>query len=228
MKEIILDKNLERILKIKMCVDDIQNIEEIEEISIQNVNLMENKLNIDLTEISKLKGLKKLYLKFFEITDEIIETINNLEFIEQLEFSMCIFKCSKILNQKLKNISIYNCENFNINILNNNLNLTSLEIFHSGLIDINKLGSMSKLTHLKISHCNIVNIPNISQLINLKTLYLNHVEIPYDIDITRITKLEKISLNGSSVLNKEQYIDMLRQQNKNIVVDFEENDLPIE
>ena len=77
MYEKIIDKNLSRIIKIKMCTNNLNSLEEIEDISIQDINLMQNKLNIDLTEIIKLKNLKNISLKFFEITDEIIEAINN-------------------------------------------------------------------------------------------------------------------------------------------------------
>ena len=108
MSEKIIDKNLSRIIKIKMCTSDINDIEDIEDISIQDINLMQNKLNIDLTEIEKLKNLKRISLKFFEITNEIIKAINKLEYLETIEFSMCIFKNKEALSKKLKSIVILN------------------------------------------------------------------------------------------------------------------------
>ena len=103
MSEKIIDKNLSRIIKVKMCTNSLNNIEEIEDISIQDINLMQNKLNIDLTEIVKLKNLKSLSLKFFDITDEIIEAINQLNAMENIEFSMCI---AKIYVRSLRNLFI--------------------------------------------------------------------------------------------------------------------------
>ena len=228
MSEKINDENLLRIIKIKMCTNELNNIEDIEDISIQDINLMEHKLNIDLTEIAKLKNLKSISLKFFEITDRVIEAINQLEFLETIEFSMCIFKNKSILSNKLKSITIYNCQDFNISIINTNISLEELQIIHSGMIDITNLKTFQNLKFLKIAHCNAISIPNIYMLEHLEQLYLNHIEIQYDIDISKMHSLKLISLSGSKVPNKEKYIEKLYEQNRKITIEFEENDLPIE
>ena len=228
MSEKINDKNLLRIIKVKMCTNELKNIEDIEDISIQNINLMQHKLNIDLTEIVKLKKLKNISLKFFEITDSVIETISQLEFIETIEFSMCIFRNKNVLSNKLKSITIYNCQNFNINMINTNISLEKLQIVHSGIININNLITFQNLKFLKIAHCNVTSIPNISELEHLEQLYLNHIDIIYDIDISKMHNLKFISLSGSNVSNKEKYIEKLYKQNKKITIEFEDNDLPIE
>ena len=228
MSEKINDKNLLRIIKVKMCTNELKNIEDIEDISIQNINLMQHKLNIDLTEIVKLKKLKNISLKFFEIIDSVIETINQLEFIETIEFSMCIFRNKNVLSNKLKSITIYNCQNFNINMINTNISLEKLQIVHSGIININNLITFQNLKFLKIAHCNVTSIPNISELEHLEQLYLNHIDIIYDIDISKMHNLKFISLSGSNVSNKEKYIEKLYKQNKKITIEFEDNDLPIE
>lgn len=228
MSEKIIDNNLLRIIKLKMCTSDINDIEEIENISIQDVNLMQNRLNIDLTEIKKLKNLKSVSIKFFEITDEIIEAINELKYLERINFSMCKFKNKKMILGNLKSIIIYNCQDFAIDMLKENTEIDELQIIHSGIINISDLNIFKDLKYLKIAHCNAISIQSISKLEDLEQLYLNHLEIPYDIDITKMKKLKLISLSGSNVPNKEKYIEKLTNQNKELTVIFEENDLPIE
>ena len=227
MSEKINDRNLSRIIKLKMCTSDINNIEEVEDISIQDINLMQNKLNIDLTEIVKLKKLKNLSLKFFEITDQVIETINQLEHIKRLEFSMCIFKNKIELPEKVQSVIIYNCQDFNTNMLNKNTDLEELQLIHSGIVDISNIKKFKKVKHLKIAHCNAISIPSITALENLEQLYLNHIEIPYDIDISKMPNLKFISLSDSNVPNKKKYIEKLHKQNKKITIEFKEDDLPI-
>ena len=227
MSEKINDRNLSRIIKLKMCTSDINNIEEVEDISIQDINLMQNKLNIDLTEIVKLKKLKNLSLKFFEITDEVIETINQLEHIKRLEFSMCIFKNKIELPEKVQSVIIYNCQDFNTNMLNKNTDLEELQLIHSGIVDISNIKKFKKVKYLKIAHCNAISIPSITALENLEQLYLNHIEIPYDIDISKMPNLKFISLSGSNVPNKEKYIEKLHKQNEKVTIEFKEDDLPI-
>ncbi len=228
MNEIIIDKNLSRILKVKMCVNELNNIDEIEDIDIQNINLMGKELNINLTEIIKLKNLKSLSLKFFDITDEVIDTINQLEFIDKIEFSMCIFKTKKALKETIKSVTIYNCKSFDIELLKDNTVLEELKLIHSGLIDIFNLNIFENLKYLKIADCNIISVPKISLLEKLEYLYLNNVELQYDINITTMKNLKLISLNGSKVQDKGKYVKMLYEQNKELLIEFEEDSLPIE
>lgn len=228
MSEKIIDKNLSRIIKIKMCTSDINNIEDIEDISIQDINLMQNKLNIDLKEIVKLKNLKSVSLKFFEITDEVVQAINQLQYLETIEFSMCIFKNREVLHKNIKSVIIVNCQDFNIDMLNANTTLEELQLVHSGIVDIADISNFKSLKYLKIAHCSAISIPSIIKLECLERLYLNHIEIPYDIDISKMSNLKFISLSGSNVSNKEMYVKKLYDQNKEIIVEFEENDKPIE
>lgn len=224
----IIDKNLSRIIKLKMCTSNINAIEEVEDISIQDINLMQNRMNIDLTEIVKLKNLRNLSLKFFEITDEVIKAINQLEHIKILEFSMCIFKNKIELSEKVQSVIIYNCQDFNINMLNKSTDLEELQLIHSGIVDISNIKKFRKIKYLKVAHCNAISIPTISVLENLEQLYLNHIELPYDIDISKMTNLKFISLSGSNVTNKDNYIKNLHKQNEKVTIEFKENDLPIE
>lgn len=228
MSEKIIDKNLSRIIKIKMCTSDINDIEDIEEISIQDINLMQNKLNIDLTEISKLKNLKSISLKFFEITDEVIQAINQLQSLETIEFLMCIFNNKETLSEKLKSVTIFNCQDFNIDMLKLNTTIEELQLVHSGIVDIADISNFKSLKYLKIAHCSAISIPSIDTLERLEQLYLNHIEMPYDINILKMPNLKFISLSGSNVSDKEMYVKKLKDQNKELIVEFEENDKPIE
>ena len=224
----IIDKNLLRIIKVKLCTENIKNIEEIDDISIQDVNLMQKRLNINLKEIAKLKGLRNISLKFFEITDDVIDALNKLNLLKKLEFYMCPFNTSKSINKNLKDVTIYNSNGFNTKILEKCSNLESLSIIHSGLVDINNLYAFKSLRYLKIANCSAINIPNISKLIKLQALALNEIEIQNDIDISKMNELEFISLNGSNLANKNEYIERLKTQNKNIEIEFREDNLPIE
>ena len=228
MSEKIIDKNLEKIIKLKMSTSNIKAIDEIKDISIQNINLTLNRLNIDLTEIKKLKNLKSLSLKFFEITDDIIEAINELKYVEYIDFATCIFKTKKMLLGNLKSIIIDNCQNFTIKMFEKYSVIEELQIIHSGIINISDLSEFQSLKYLKIAYCSAISIPRINILENLEQLYLNHLDIPYDMDISKMKKLKLISLSGSNVSNKELYIKKLLNQNNELTIIFEENDLPID
>lgn len=224
----IVDKNLERIIKLKLCTEEINNLEQIEEICVQDINLMEKKLNIDLKEISKLKNLKRLSLKFFDITDEVVDVLNNLEYLEEIEFDICNFKTEKNMSDKILYLSVYNCTEFKNKIINNCKNLLELEIVHSGLININELREFSNLKFLRLSDCNVISLEKINLFKELEELYLNNIELYTDLEISGMDKLIYISLNGSKTQNREEYKNKILSQKQDVEIEFEDSNLPIE
>ena len=228
MSEIIKDDNLSRIIEKKMLIQNLVSIEEIEELNVSNRNLRQEDLKIDLSEIYKIKNLKKITLKFFEITDEVIDVINKLEFLEIIEFSTCLFKTNKMLFGSLKTIFIYNCEIFNIDIISRCELLEEFLVIHSGVIDINKLTKYKNLRFIKLAHCNVIGFSNLSKLTNLEELYLNSINIPEKLNISKMYNLKYISLNGSKVIDKSGFIKDLKEQQRNLIIKFEDEDHPIE
>ena len=141
---------------------------------------------------------------------------------------MCTFKTKKELNKNLKSIIIYNCQEFDTNIIKNDIMLEELQIIHSGMIDIADIILFKRLRYLKLAHCNVISIQSLVNFENLERLYLNHVELYYGLNISQMHNLKFISLSGSNVQDKEKYIENIYEQNKLIDIEFYENDLPIE
>ena len=222
------DKNLLRTIKLKLCTIPTKNYKEIENISLSNKNFLGNTLNIDLKEISELDELKSLSLKFFEITDEVIESINSLKKLNNIEFYMCEFKTNKKLSCNIKSAIIYCCKNLEFEILDETINIENLELTNSGIVDLNKLQNFANLKNLKIRDCLIISLPRISNLINVEQLYLNNINLEFDFEITKMKELKFISFNGSKTPNKELYLNNLKMQNSKVKIEWNEDDLPIE
>lgn len=77
------NKKLEQAIKYKIFREieqdlTINDLEDIEEISLQNIDLKGNIIGIDLSELNKLSNLKMLSLKDFDLTDNDIKSLNNL------------------------------------------------------------------------------------------------------------------------------------------------------
>lgn len=222
------DKNLLREIKLKLCTIPTKNYKEIEDINLSNKNLLGNTLNIDLKEISELDGLKTLSLKFFNITDDIIDSINSLKNLCNIKFYMCEFKTTKELNSNISSIRIYCCKNFQHTILNNTINVETLELTNSGLVDLTELQHLEKIKNLMIRDCSLISLPKISNFINIENLYLNNINLELDFEINKMQNLEFISFSGSKAPNKELYISKLEKQNSKVKIEWRENDLPIE
>lgn len=227
MEDKIKNENLLRILKLKLCTTSVKNYTEIEDINISNKNFLGNNLEIDLKEIVKLKNLKAISLKFFEINDEAIESLNNLPKLKKVEFYMCDFKTIKNINNNITDITVYCCKDFKKEVLTDCINIENLEMTNSGLVDINEINMFNKLRVLKIRDCSLISLPRISTMNNLEYIYINNVDIQYDFDISQMKKLKLISLNGSKISDKDLYIQRLHEQNAHIQIECRENDLPI-
>jgi len=224
----IKNENLLRTIKLKLCTTPVKSYKEIEDLDVTNKNFLGNILNIDLKEIVKLENLKTLSLKYFEINDEVIESINNLKYLYKIEFYMCEFKTCKQLNNNINDITIYCCSNFEYDILRSSTNIESLELTNSGLVDLNELQHCKKIKALRIRDCSLISLPKISNLVTLEYLYLNNINLELDFDIGLMHELKFISFSGSKNPNKEDYINKIKKLNSNIEIEWRDDDLPIE
>ena len=195
------DKQLLRNIKLRMVVENKTELEEIDELSLVNKNFLGQDLGIDLTEIVKVKNLKNLSIKFFTITDEIIETLNKLEKLETIEILMCKMEISKIIKNNIKTIYIHGVEGLNIDNFQTE-NLEYIRIENSGLIDIYKLTKFSNLERLELVNCPIISVPKISMIKSLEELYLQEIDLQFDLENSNLQKLRFISLNGSKVKDR--------------------------
>ena len=221
------DKQLLRNIKLRMVVENKTELEEIDELSLVNKNFLGQDLGIDLTEIVKVKNLKNLSIKFFTITDEIIETLNKLEKLETIEILMCKMETSKIIENNIKTIYIHSVEGLNIDNFQTE-NLEYIRIENSGLIDIFKLTKFSNLERLELVNCPIISVPKISMIKSLEELYLQEIDLQFDLEISNLQKLRFISLNGSKVKDRNTYIEKIKKQNSNIKIEFENTNKPIQ
>ncbi|MBR0351447.1 MAG: hypothetical protein IJH76_06500 [Clostridia bacterium] len=222
------DKNLAREIKLKICTTSAKSYKDIEELNLTNINFLGNVLNINLKELVALENLKSLSLKFFDITDEVIDSINKLNNLNKLEFYMCEFKTSKALNPSINDLTFYCCNKLQKNIFKENITMKRLELTKSGIVDFSNLDLYQNLKELKVRDCDIISLQNISKLTNLEYIYLNNTELQYDFDINHMKNLKLISFNGSKTPDKELYIHNLKEQNENIKIEWREDDLPIE
>lgn len=73
------------------------------------------------------------------------------------------------------------------------------------------------------------DIPEGIDELNIQDVNLMQKKLNIDLkEIIKLKNLRLISLNGSKVNNKDEYISQLRNQNSSIEILFRENNLPIE
>ncbi len=89
------DKNFEKTVQYKvgkfngeeLTEEDLSNVMEI---TINNINIRGEKLDVDISELSMLNKLKHLSLKAFNLTDEEIDMLNSMRYFNFTTYAMWV------------------------------------------------------------------------------------------------------------------------------------------
>jgi len=84
------------------------------------------------------------------------------------------------------------------------------------------------LKRLEIVKSQIISFPRLNLLKSLEEFYLQEIDLRSDLEIKSLESLRFISLNGSKVDDKEEYIQKIKMQNNNIKVEFKNDNRPTE
>ena len=179
--------------------DEIE-LENINDIFLTNLNSKGEKIGTDISEISKLKKLKNLDLKGFELSDDIASIISSFKELEGLRLYSCESKDTIAMDlSKLKILLLDNCKT---------VNLTDIQlpervlVINGGVVDLSKFINSSKIKNLEIKSSEIMYSELLKNMGNLKVL----------------------NVDGSTLDNEEILEDL---KNKNISVSYEYEYNPI-
>lgn len=199
-------KEVDRKVKYKLGIFDDrrepeeEELENITDIFLSNVNSKGEKLETDISEISKLKRLKNLDLKGFELSSDIASIISSCKELEGLRLYSCGSRDMVAMDlSKLKIFMLDNCKT---------VNLTDIKlpervfVINGGVVDLSKFINSSKIKNLEIKSSEIMYSELLKEMGNLKSL----------------------NVDGST-LDNEEVLDYLR--NKNISVSYEYEYNPI-
>ncbi len=169
-----------------------------------------NKIDDDCAlQISKLIGLKELYIGMNDITQTGMDYLCNLVNLESLNtwmFGEQNITMTNIGKMKcLKKISCYSCGPIDAGYISELPSLIHLDLFENSILDegMNKICNMASLRHLEVRSNNITDdgIKNISNIKKLKYLNLTynditHIGAKY---ISEIKYLTVLKLEGAKV-----------------------------
>lgn len=169
----------------KITIDDIKNINNI---SLNAINIKGDKIEYDFQEVQMLKYLNTITLSNFLINDKLIEVINSLENLNTLILNGCDYNYSNSIIIKLTKLIVVGGKKFDLSILNDISTIKSLRIIYNDEFDVNNILKITNLEELYLCNSNVKNIINIIELKNLKILNLDGSKFD-DCDI--INKLDK-------------------------------------
>ena len=196
-------KNVKQ-LSIYNCCKDISPITNLT--TLENLSLYGNE--IDITGIGNLKNLKSFYLSE---NDENNQSTKNYSEISNLT--------------NLGSLLIYNCKNFDVNVIKNMKNLTSLQLSYGTILNYEQIGNISTLTQLTLSSfgSNVSDIAFISKLKNLNSCYFSDNMIKDITPFEQLMNLYNVDLSKNPINldeeNNSRTLEILKQRKVNINID---------
>ena len=133
----------------------------------------------ELSELLNFKNVENLTIHNSKITSLDIKILSSLSKIRTLNFDTCFFEQDVKLDlsqiKSLDNLSMKRCHLDNYNVLENIINLKSLEIcfpYNDIKIDMHCLINLKELNKLILEGCIIFNELELKELHKLELLYL--------------------------------------------------------
>lgn len=143
-------------------------------------------------DFQKFKEVESCTLNRFQINDEIINKLNQMNHLKTMIFSHCVFNNEKKLENDVENLMMIYCKNVKFDTFFNSHKIKRIMFTKLENIDIKELKIFQNLEELSIFDCEIKNFSEIKSL----------------------KKLKKIKLDGSQIDNKETLSEI--QDNINI------------
>lgn len=191
------DKEVDTKVKYKLGIFDSrepseQDLEQITDIFLTNLNPKGEKLETDISEIARLKKLKNLDLRGFELTQNIVETIDSLEELEVLSLYSCSSRSAISLNLSvLKRLILDNCKSINLAEVNFPENVL---IINGGVVDLSKFINTCRVKRLEIKSSEIIYSELLKEIKNLKMLNVDGSTLDNE-DILNYLENKKISVS---------------------------------
>lgn len=172
------------------------DLENVTDIFLTNLNVKGEKIGTDISEIIRIKKLKSLNLKGFELTDDIVSIIDSFQDLEWLGLYSCSSKETITMDlSNLKSLMLDNCKTVNLTCVNLP---ESVLVVNGGVIDLSKLVNSDKVKNLEIKSSEIIYSGILREMKNLKTLNID-----------------------GSVLDDEKVLDFLKSKKVSVSYEYE-------
>ena len=170
------DKELDTKVKFKLGIFDgreptEEELENVRDIFLTNLNARGEKMNTDISELVRLKKLRNLDLKGFDLTPEVLEVIRNMKVLTGLKFYECNSEEPISIDlEQLKSLILDACK---VEFGSGIDSLETLLVVNSGTVDVSRLPLGKKLKDLGIKNSEIVNSGKLSEIESLKSLNID-------------------------------------------------------
>lgn len=148
-------------------------LSQIDNIRFNKYNFLGNENVYYFQDIQCFQNLKSIRFNQFDISNEIIEMINNCKTLESLTFNHCDFKAENDIVLNIESIYITHSNINNLINFKKCNNINSIKIIECGEIDIKLAKCLRGLKEIEIYNSKIVNANEFNNFNNLQELKLD-------------------------------------------------------
>ena len=178
-----------------------EELESIKEFSVNNFTYSGELKGINLEELKVMPNIEKLTLQRFQISDEELKALENLESLKDLFFSGCSFSAEEFYEFP---------------------NLSSIEFNMCKYLQFPKI-KLPKIVYINCAEEGL-DLGNLTNLQNVEYITMKNIKKIKDFNLTsQMQNLKKLNIDGSDVDDKKTLKDL----SKKIRVSHESNSYPI-
>lgn len=179
-----LKKYLEVLIKKEYDKVEIEDLKSIKNILLKKINSLGEYNDSDIVDLLLFENLSSCSLFKFDINENDINILNQLEKLNYIHFDFCKFNIETLnFNHSINNISFNMCESLDFKYLKNTL-----------VKEIRIIGDKNNKVE--------VNIKGLESALNLEKLYIHNFKIKNIEKILEIApNLKELNIDGSNVQN---------------------------
>lgn len=178
------------------------DLQKVKTIVLSKYNIKNEIVEYDYSDLSKLVNLEKCSIEFLDITDELINNLNQLENLKTIVINSCKIKSIEKIKNNIGKIIIKNSSE-DFFTLFDIPNVETIEIIGFEKIDISILSGYTRLKQLYIYNSNIMSFKQILNMTSLNTLKLDGSKIDDESIIDRISKNIFVQRKNEFLLTSE-------------------------
>lgn len=181
----IKSKDIKRYVYLKLGKKETEEVnnEELNKITFLNLNYKNFKDEIneyDFNDLKQFKNLKELTLNGFEITEEMISNINQIDNLEILVINHCSFVTNKELISNLRRLVLTYTKINNLTNFKKCSDLENIEFIDCGDVDINNLIELKMLKEILVYNSEISNALELRNFDKLRILKIDGSKLDYE------------------------------------------------
>ena len=162
-----------------------EDVEQIKDVTLDALDFLDEPTDATIYDLVFFTNLKTCMIANMAISENEIGILNNLENIESIQFTNCVFPKCKKFNMHATYVIVDGCIEFDASIFSEMKCITKLRIVNCEHVNLAGIEALKEITELYLQNLNLENIDGVENLNKLEYLNLNGTKVKKLTDISK-------------------------------------------